>query len=140
MSQENVEIARKGYDALNQGGVEAVLPYFDRAIEIEVSADTSPEPQTLRGHEGVRRWFAMAAEVLDEIRFEPVEFIGAGDQVVVPGRMIGIGRASGVKAEQSVTQVWTLREGLAIRMSTYLDKQSALEALGLSEQDAHADS
>jgi ketosteroid isomerase-like protein len=82
----------------------------------------------------------MAAEVLDEVRFEPVEFIGAGDQVVVPGRMIGIGRASGVKAEQSVTQVWTLRDGLAVRMSTYLDKQSALEALGLSEQDAHADS
>ena len=44
--------------------------------------------------------------------------------------------------EQADT-VWylaTLRSGLLVRFDAYLDRKEALEAVGLSEQDAHADS
>jgi ketosteroid isomerase-like protein len=139
MSLENVELVRKGYQALNDGGVEAILPFIDPDFEMEVPPEVSPEPQIVRGHEGVRLWFESAYEALDEIRIEPEEFIDAGRRVIVPVRMIGTGRGSGIKAEQQVTQVWTLRNGRAVRMSSYVDKESALEAAGVSEQDAHAD-
>jgi hypothetical protein len=37
-------------------------------------------------------------------------------------------------------QVWTLRDGKAIRMQMYASVAEALEAVGLSEQGAHPDS
>jgi hypothetical protein len=36
-------------------------------------------------------------------------------------------------------QVWTLRDRQAIRMQLYASVDEALQAVGLSEQDAHAD-
>ena len=42
--------------------------------------------------------------------------------------------------EQRIAAVWTLRNGKALRVRYYDDKAEALEAVGLSEQDAHADS
>jgi hypothetical protein len=35
--------------------------------------------------------------------------------------------------------VWTIRNGAIERMVMYQDKEDALEDLGLSEQDAHAE-
>jgi ketosteroid isomerase-like protein len=37
-------------------------------------------------------------------------------------------------------QVWTLRDGKVVEMRMFMDRVEALEAVGLSEQDAHADS
>jgi uncharacterized protein len=140
MSQENVEAVRKGYEALNRGGVEAVLAFIDPDFEMDIPADVSLEPQTLRGHDGIRQWFETASDALEEIRMEPEEFIDAGDRVVVPVRIIARGRGSGIEAEQRVTQVWTLRNGLSVSMNAYVDRKAALKAVGLSEQDAHAES
>ena len=36
-------------------------------------------------------------------------------------------------------QVWTIRDGKVVRMRVFADRAQALEAAGLSEQDAHAD-
>jgi hypothetical protein len=36
--------------------------------------------------------------------------------------------------------VWTIRNGAIERISMYQEKEEALEAVELSEQDAHADS
>ncbi len=94
---------------------------------------SSPEPQTLRGHDGIRRWFESAYEVLEEIRIQPEKFIEAGDRVVVPVRMIGRGRGSGIEAEQRVTQVWTLRNGRVVKMNSYADEKTARKAVKLSE-------
>ena len=39
----------------------------------------------------------------------------------------------------SATLVWTIRNGAIERVTMYQERQDALEDLGLSEQDAHAD-
>jgi hypothetical protein len=36
-------------------------------------------------------------------------------------------------------QVWTLWDGQGVSMQLYASVEEALEAVGLSEQDAHAD-
>jgi hypothetical protein len=37
------------------------------------------------------------------------------------------------------TFVWTIHDGAIERISLYQERQDALDAVGLSEQDAHAD-
>jgi hypothetical protein len=53
----------------------------------------------------------------------------------------GRGRASGVEVGAHVWNVWKLRDGKFVEW-TYFgdDRAAALEAVGLSEQNAHADS
>ena len=133
MPEDSIEIVRKGYESLNEAGIEGALAFMDPAIEMELAPELTPEPQTLRGHAGVRRWFASASEALEEIRMKPEEFIDFGDRVVVPVRVIARGRGSRIEAVQRGTHVWTLRGGLAVRMDTYVDKESALRAVGPPE-------
>ena len=131
MPEGNADIVRRGYEALNGGGIEAALDFFDPDVVIDFPPEISPEPQTLRGHDAIRRWFEALAEIMEGVRIEPEELIEAGDQVVAPVRLIGTGRGSGIEGVQRVTQVWTLRDGRAVRMDAYAEKSSALEAVGL---------
>ena len=75
----------------------------------------------------------------ESIRIEPHEFIEAGDLVVVPNTGHLRGR-DGIEVSVTVAWVWTVRDGAIERMVMYQSRQDALEDLGLSEQDAHADS
>ncbi len=72
-------------------------------------------------------------------RLEPHEFIEAGDLVVVPLTQHLKGRG-GIEVVVRATFVWTIRNGAIERVTMYQELQDALEDLGLSEQDAHADS
>jgi ketosteroid isomerase-like protein len=131
MSREDVDNVRRGFEALARDGVEALLDFIDPEFEATTSPELSPEPSTYRGHEGLRRYFDSFYEVMEEIRFEPEEFIDAGERVVVPVRLVARGRGTGIEAEQRLAMVWTLREGKAVRLDTYPTKAEALAAAGL---------
>jgi ketosteroid isomerase-like protein len=94
------------------------------------------------GYEGVARYLRTIAEVLDDYRMVPERFIDAGhDRVLVFSREGGRGKESGAEVQTHLTaHLWTLRDGKAIRMQSYWERADALEAVGLSEQDAHRDS
>ena len=79
-------------------------------------------------------------EVWEEFRAEAREFVDAGDRIVAMGRMTGKGKGSGVEVEDEFAGIWTVREGRVVRWEMQTDRAAALEAVGLSEQDAHADS
>jgi ketosteroid isomerase-like protein len=87
----------------------------------------------------VRRFFDDFAETFESTRIEPHEFVEAGEHVVVPQTGYIRGR-DGIEATARITLVWTIRNGSIVRICLYQDTQEALEAVGLSEQDAHADS
>jgi hypothetical protein len=42
--------------------------------------------------------------------------------------------------DNRIAWVWTFRDDKAVRWVVYEERSEALEAVGLSEQDAHADS
>jgi ketosteroid isomerase-like protein len=128
MSTENLEAARRGFESLDRGGVEAFLEFIDPQFEMTTPADMTVEPATYRGHEGMRHYFESFYEIMDEVRFEPQEFIDAGDRVVVPARLVARGRDTGIEAVQQLTMVWTLRDGKAIGCETYATKDEALAA------------
>jgi uncharacterized protein len=136
MSTENLEAARRGFEALDRGGVEKFLEFIDPQFEMTTPADMTVEPATYKGHEGMRRYFESFYEIMDEVRFEPQEFIDAGDRVVVPAQLVARGRDTGIEAVQQLTMVWTLREGKAIGCETYATKGEALEAVGPASPDS----
>ena len=132
MSQENIDAARAGFEALERDGVEGLLTFIHPDFETTTPADLTVEPATYRGHDGIRRYFESFYEVMDEVRFEPEDFIEAGDRVVVPARLVARGRDTGIEAEQRLVFVWTIRERKALRLETFATIESALDAVGFS--------
>ena len=131
MSQENIEIVRRAYAVLAEQGVEAVLAFADPQFEGTTPASLATEPDTYRGHEGVRRWFGSFGDAMEGIYLEGQEFTAAGDKVLVDTVLHARGRTTGIDAVQRAFVVWTLRDGLVTRADTFAERGQALEAAGI---------
>ena len=152
MSQENVEIVRRIYAVLDvsvPGSVSTVSvptePFgtlFDSQIEWNFPREFPDLAEPYYGYEGAKQYRRKIAEVLDDYRMVPERFIDAGDdRVLVFSREGGRGKGSGAEVFTHPTaHIWTLKDGKAVRMQSIWERADALEAVGLSEQDAHADS
>jgi uncharacterized protein len=128
MSSANVEILKRMFDAFNGGDLAAALEDVGPEIEAEPSS-SFPGRSVYRGHQGVLEFFATFLEVWDEYAAEPTDFIEAGDRVLVIARQRGRGKGSGLEIEQDIFQIWTMRDGKAIRMRVCEGRADALEAL-----------
>jgi ketosteroid isomerase-like protein len=128
MSQENVEIVRSAYAALAERGVEAVLPFVDPQCESTTPPSLASEPDTYRGHEGVRRWFGSFGDAMEGIYLEGHDFTAVGDKVLVDTTLHARGRATGIETEQRAFVVFTLRDGLMTRLEAFAERGQALEA------------
>jgi ketosteroid isomerase-like protein len=133
MSRENVEVVRGVYAATNRGDRERALGFAHPEIVIDATRRVF-NPTTYVGMEGLGRMLADMDEVWEEFRTEPLEFIDAGDRVVVVGHLVGNGKASGVEVRQPIAGIWTVRDGRIVRAELgYTDRREALEAAGLRE-------
>ena len=141
MSQENVEVTRHAYDAFLRSDWNSMSELIDPDFEFRGTVGGLEEGRIARGAQQFREVFEKEdLDAWEERRFEPEDFIDAGDCVVVLQREYRRGRASGVELETETAVVFEVRGGRVVRIQGYMDPVSALEAVGLSEQDAHSDS
>ena len=134
MSQENVEIVRRGNDAFNRGNFERFAEGLHPDIEFRDLAHAADAPETLRGAQALLSLMSEWRESFDEFRAEISEYIDAGDHVVCVTRWTGRGKASDAVVDVSQVDVYEVREGKIVRATlAYPNKTTALEAVGLSE-------
>jgi ketosteroid isomerase-like protein len=133
MSEENVQIARKLTDAVNQRDIEPMLPYADPDVELHSAVIGGAEGNTYRGPDGVRQWMADSQETFAELRNDLEEWRDLGDDVLLIGRLHARGRESAVEIESPIAWLITFRAGKIVHARGYLDTHEALEAAGLSE-------
>ena len=133
MSQENVEIVKRSYEAFNRRDWDRASELLDPDVELHGTIGGLEEDVVVRGPDGIRQRFEIEDnEIWDEHRIEPQEFIDAGDQVVVFQREYQRGK-SGVELVIDTASILDLRDGRIVRMQGYMDRAAALEAAGLSE-------
>jgi len=128
MPQSNVELVRQGFEALREGDPEALAPFIHPEFEATTPPQLAAEPDTYRGHEGVRRYFESFYEAMDRISFEAEEFIPVGELVVVPCVLHTRGRTTGIETEQRVALVYELKDGKAYRITVHATVEEALAA------------
>ena len=90
MSEGNVEIVRRSYDAYLRGDLESALAVCDP--EIEIYDHDIPDSGEYRGFEGLARWQADWESSWESWRWDPEEFIEAGERVVAVLRVHARGR------------------------------------------------
>jgi ketosteroid isomerase-like protein len=135
MSQENIEVLRRGLEAGNRRDVEAMLEVLDPGVEWYAALPVmlGGEAAVYRGHEGVRELFRDIDEVFIDFEIEFFDVRDLGDRLVANGRMRGRGKESGAVTESPYGSVIDFRDGKAICIRAYLDHNEALEAAGLEE-------
>ena len=79
-----------------------------------------------------RAWRVGSGEWHD-YKVMPEEFVDRGDRVVVTVRLQGRGRGSGVEVDARFYDVYTLRDGLIVRMDQFTERSQALAAVGQAE-------
>jgi ketosteroid isomerase-like protein len=84
-------------------------------------------------------WWADWAETWDSYVYRISEYRDLGDWVLTLTDVRARGRG-GIPVEMRTFELWQPRDGKIARYRAFLTEQEALEAVGLSEQDAHADS
>lgn len=128
MTETNADLVRERFEAMREGDVEAMLPLIHPEFEVTTPPGLAAEPDTYRGHEGIRRYFESFYEAMDRVSFEADDFIEVGDRVVIPTMLRTRGRTTGIETEQRVVQVWELKDELAFRIEVYATVEEAMEA------------
>ena len=132
MSQENVEIVRRSWEAFATQGPDAVLPFLHPEVVL-VDPDL-PGGGKFEGHDGFLTFVRQVLDVFEDYRVEPEEFLDAGgERVVVFLRHQGRGKESGAPIELRDAHVWTIEDEKVTRIGLYLDRDKALEAAGMRE-------
>jgi ketosteroid isomerase-like protein len=131
MSQQNVELVRQGYEALNRGDLEWVLDHLAREFEYRTTQLFPDLLGTYRGRDGFRRFWntfreAWESVVIEIARLEPV----GDDRVLALLWFNGKGR-QGVETKLRVTHLLTIENELVSRIVGFADWETALEAAGL---------
>jgi ketosteroid isomerase-like protein len=127
MSQQNVEIMRRGYERFMASGEIRAHP----DLVWDVSRLGWPDQQIYAGPEGANQFNAEWADAWDDWELEVEDFIDAGEDVVAIVNQRGRSKATGIPVEMRFAQVWTLRDGRAIRMQMYASTEEAVRSVGL---------
>lgn len=128
MSEENIEIVRAAFRALNRGDVDAVVKDAAPDMEFDFSRAVGPT-QGVFGRDEVPAVLREFDEPWQAVRREVEEFIEAGEHVVTPLTSHHRGR-DGIELQARVAMVWTIRDGAIARVCFYQEREEALEAAG----------
>ena len=130
---ENVELARKAYDAFSKGDIDTVLAMFDPAIEWREAEGNPYQPSGapwIGPQAVVENLFVKLGSEWDGFAAVPEELLDAGDTVVALGRYRGACRATGRIIHAQMAHVWRVRDGKAAAFQQYADTLQFARATG----------
>jgi ketosteroid isomerase-like protein len=139
MNDEDLDILRRGYEAINaidaaDGSFvdpEGVAPelWARLAPDFELHERTDlPDARVYRGPDEAKEFWRKTQQVFSEIRWQPRELIDLGDAVVAPSRITATGRGSDARIEVDETAVFWFRDGLMVRLQAFPTLEEGLAA------------
>jgi ketosteroid isomerase-like protein len=125
---------RLDHEALAREDWDRAQRLHDPDIEWHDPSDF-PDARVHRGRDAVRREVYESTAQFGGWSVEPYEFVPAGDRLFVASHWAvkGKERSEGLEFERNIFQVWTFRNGRAIKQQMFFDRAEAFEAAGLSE-------
>jgi ketosteroid isomerase-like protein len=122
-------VVRELFERFNSGDPESGIELLAEDFVAEIPPSMSAEPDVYEGREGARRYLRAFDGLMEDVRFEPVEFHEHGDTPIVELLLVGRGATSGIEvAQRAVVIVW-VEDGRIKRMQPFLDLEEAREHL-----------
>ena len=123
MQEANTKVVQDAYAAFGRGDVQGILDSLaDDVLWTGVygAAAQVPTSGERKGKAGVAQFFAQVAENIQFSRFEPREFIAAGDKVIALGHYTA---STPLKTgfDSDFAMVFTLKNGKITRFQEFCD-------------------
>jgi len=131
MSEENLALAHRAFDAINRRDLGTLLALMDEDVEV-VSRIVAMEGG-LQGHDGMRRWCESWFSVFPDYEIEVLDVGALGDLIVAAWRALGHSAAADVPFEDTIWLTSRWRRGKCVWWRTFYTRDEALEAAGLSD-------
>jgi ketosteroid isomerase-like protein len=128
MSEENVEAARRCFEAYRRGDYTEASALLAPDVVWEIGQELPA-----RGPAAVREMWKRWDGEWEKLETVADEFVDGGDSVVVAVRYRGRGRVSGIEVDDRLFEVHTFRDGQCVRKVEFRERSEALEAVGLRE-------
>jgi ketosteroid isomerase-like protein len=132
MSEENVEVVRRGYAAFSEKGVEGAIPCFTEDA-VTYSIPEWPDDPEYHGHDGLRKLTWQWTENFDSFGFDISELRDGGDTVIALYELVGETKGSAMPMRMQIGAVSEFRDGRIARQRLFSSWEGALDAAGLSE-------
>jgi ketosteroid isomerase-like protein len=134
MSEENVEMIRRGWEAWLRGDMNALAADWDPEVIWSTEHFHDWPESAYRGVQGVMQFLNEWLDVWGDYEIDVDAVLAAPDgRVVSLIRQRGKGRESGVAMTMEMAQIATIRDGKIVRFENYENPAEALEAAGLSK-------
>jgi ketosteroid isomerase-like protein len=134
VSQENVEIVADSFKAFADGGLDALAEFWHPDINWRAMEGAVDDVGEMHGTAAARRYVQDWLDTFEDVTSVAEELLDLGDdRVIAEQHMTGRARLSGIETELRYAVVYTLRERKIIRIREYLNREQALEAVGLAE-------
>jgi ketosteroid isomerase-like protein len=127
-SEGNVEVVQAMYDALARRDRATMVSHLDREIRV-YDRPVHPESSVYEGSEGFLRFAETDWAAFDEVTYEPQDFVAMGEYVIVPIKQSGRGKGSSLGVEESIVNVWKLRDAKCVELRNYSTIEEALAAV-----------
>jgi ketosteroid isomerase-like protein len=124
---QNIAVVHRLYEA--RGNPEIVRQVLAPDVRWEV-VPGFPSSDVYIGLAGVGDFFTRLFNDFEDWRTEPSEFFEGGDRIIAIGTYSGRAKATGKTFKARFAHVWTLREGLIIRLQQCADTVQLAKALG----------
>jgi ketosteroid isomerase-like protein len=126
MSRQPLEVVEELYAGYAAGGFPAHLFAPDVVWH---GQPHEPEPGPFNGAAEIGAMLARYWEVATDPWMEVLDYIEAGDWVIVPWRGGGKGAGSGLSITYEETHACRVRDGLVVEVREFADPESALAGL-----------
>ena len=138
MSQADIETLRAGYEAFNRGDWDSFIGLAHPDVEFQ-PADRAANAGVVRGSEAIRQFFEELFTPFEEVVVEPQKFFEEGDRIAVILEARFRPHGSSATVENRIGHLWTTRDGMFVRLEVVPEREKALEAIGMSAQEARVE-
>jgi ketosteroid isomerase-like protein len=134
VSEQNVELHRRFYEAFNARDVDSLVTLCGPGITVQ-SAFAAVSGAVYHGHDGVRRWQRDLAEAWGgDIRVEIEAYFDLGEQTLAFDVLHGRGRHSGAEVALPAAAVANWRDRKCVDFKAYAHREEALRDLGVFQR------
>jgi len=126
-----LEVIGEMYELSTSDDIEGIVALLAPGFELDVTSYVF-NPAVWHGEEGAREWLRQAREVWDMPHYDIEKIHDLDDERAIAVLTLkGKARQSGIEVALRQSHLWTIRDGLVVRLAHFAEEEQAWRAAGL---------